>query len=161
MKAKMILKTLGLAGSLTISAVAFAHGWDDNSPRYGFPGNPPPVAAPAPAPLPGFINHPAFAESLRLTKEIDERQELQLDRILDGLYERRINPAEFRKLMDEQRAIRAMERQFLADGVLTRFEYQKLDEALDIARRNIFREAHDGSSRPGYGYWNQGGYWNR
>ena len=183
MKTKMIMNPLILAVAVAASTAATA---DYGSPRYDAPrydiprpAQPVPpanvivVPAPAPAPAPVIAPlppmPPAFQETLRMMNEIDERQDRQLDRILDGLYERRISPVEFRRLMDEQRAIRAMERQFLADGLLTRFEYQKLDAALDAARRSIFKEASDGPGRPGYGYygggWNEGygGYkpWNR
>lgn len=57
--------------------------------------------------------------------------------------------------MDGQRDIQRMERQFLADGLLSRFEYQKLDAALDAANRRIFKEAHDAQGRPNYGGWDR------
>lgn len=153
MKTKMIIQSLGLAAVMAVSAGAFAQGYDDGG-RYGYPGY---NSGPA------FNNHPGFRESLRLINEVNDRQDQQMDRILGGLYDKRINPVEFRKLMDEQRAIRGLERQFLADGFLTRFEYQKLDAALDAASRNIFREGHDAQGRPGYGgqYDGRDGYWNR
>lgn len=150
MKSKIIVQSLGLAAALAASAGAFAFGND--GPRFGYSSGP------------TFNQHPAFQESLRLMNEVNERQDKQMDRILDGLYEKRINPHEFRKLMDEQRAIRGMERQFLADGFLNRFEYQKLNAALDAAKRNIFQEAHDGQGHHGHGGWNSGygdhGGWN-
>jgi hypothetical protein len=149
MKTKKIVQTLGLAAVMAFSASAFAYGNEDYRP--GFNG-------------PAFNSHPAFQESLRLMNEVNERQDKQLDRILNGFYEKRINPHEFRKLMDEQREIRQLENRFLADGFLNRFEYQKLDAALDAASRNIFQEKHDAQGRPGYGGWNSGygyGNWNR
>jgi hypothetical protein len=91
--------------------------------------------------------------------EVNERQDKQLDRILNGFYEKRITPQELRRLMDGQRDIQRMERQFLADGLLSRFEYQKLDAALDAANRRIFKEAHDVQGRAnsggGYGNWDR------
>lgn len=146
MKTKTLIQSLGLAAVMAVSAGAFAH--DNDNYRPGFNNGP------------AFNNnHPVFQESLRLIKEVNGRQDQQADRILNGFYEKRINPQEFRRLMDEQREIRKMERAFLSDGFLTRFEYQKLDVALDIASRNIFKEGHDAQGRPGYG----GGYgnWNR
>jgi hypothetical protein len=136
MKTKKIIQVLGIAAMLGISASAFAHGDDDYRP--GYDNN-------------AFHKHPVFQQSLRLMIEVNERQDKQMDRILSGLYEKRITPQEFRKLMDGQRDIQRMERQFLADGLLSRHEYQKLDSALDAANRSIFREKHDAQGRPGYG----------
>jgi hypothetical protein len=149
MKSKMIVQSLGLAAMMAVSAGASAHGNDDYRP--GFSG-------------PAINSHPAFQESLRLVNEVNGRQDKQMDRILNGFYEKRINPHEFRRLMDEQRDIRNLERQFLSDGFLTRSEYQKLDAALDASSRSIYREGHDAQGRPAYGGWNSGygyGNWNR
>lgn len=142
MKTKKIIQTLGIAAVLGISASALAHGNEDYRP--GYDNN-------------AFHKHPVFQESLRLMREVNERQDRQMDRILSGLYERRITPQEFRRLMDGQRDIQRMERQFLADGLLSRFEYQKLDSALDAAIRSIFREKHDAQGR----YGESGGDWRR
>jgi hypothetical protein len=137
MKTKMILQTLGLAAVMAVSTGALAHGWNDDGPRFGFPGH---------------SDSPAFRQSLELIKNVNDRQDRQLERILDGFYDKRINPVEFRKLMDEQTEIRRMERSFMADGFLNRFEFQKLDDALDAASKHIFVDAHDGNDKPGYGY---------
>lgn len=136
MKSKKLIQTLGLAAMLGMSAGALAYGNDDYRSSYNN-GH-------------AFNKHPVFQESLRLMIEVNERQDKQLDRILNGFYEKRITPQEFRKLMDGQRDIQRMERQFLADGLLSRFEYQKLDAALDAANRRIFKEAHDAQGRPIY-----------
>jgi hypothetical protein len=177
MKATKIIQSLGLVAVMATSAATFARGWDDGGYRPapapapvqvpatvpvqvvpvlpGFPVNP---GFPGSDTVPGFINHPAFQDSLRMIATVNERQERQLDRILGGVYERRISPMEFRKLMDEQRAIRMLERQLLADGFMTRTEFRRIDAALDVAARNIMIEARDRDGRPGYG----GGYgWNR
>ncbi len=191
MNTKMIVKSLGLATVIAMSASAFSSGWDSprggwDSPRggtgdnyrYGQPA-PAPVVVPAPAPVvipaptvapvqvlpaPSFHTHAAFQDSIRWMIEVDERQDRQLDRILDGLYGKRLHPFEFRRLMDEQRAIRSQERQALADGIMTRNEFQRLSTALDIAARNIVMELRDRDGRPGFGGWNHYGYnngWNR
>lgn len=142
MKTKKIIQALGIAAVLGISASALAHGNEDYRP--GYDNN-------------AFHKHPVFQESLRLMKEVNERQDRQMDRILNGLYERRVTPQEFRRLMDGQRDIQRMERQFLADGLLSRFEYQKLDSALDAANRSIFKEKHDAQGR----YGESSGDWRR
>jgi hypothetical protein len=143
MKTKMILKTLGLAAVMAASTGALAHGWTNDAPRYGFPG---------------YNNGAAFKESLALIKNVNDRQDQQLERILARYYEGRLTQAEFRKLMDEQGDIRKMERSFLVDGVLNRVEFQRLDHALDAASKHIFKEAHDPQGRPSQGYY--GGDWN-
>jgi len=151
MKTKMILKTLGLAAVMAVSSGAFANGWHDDGPHFGFPGH---------------NNGPAFKQNLELIKNVNDRQDNQLERILDRYYEGRLTQMEFRRLMDEQTDIRKMERSFMADGFLNRFEYQKLDNALDAASKHIFHEAHDSSGKPGYEYgygkpWNSPAPWNR
>ena len=163
MNTKLIIQSLGLATVMAASAGTFAHGNDD-APRYGFPGYGNPTYGNPPA---AFHTQPGFQESLRLINEVNDRQDTQMARILKGFYDKRINPMEFRKLMDEQQDIRRMERGFLGDGVLTRVEFQKLDAALDAASRNIAREGRDSDGKPGWGGWNNNpygggyGYWNR
>lgn len=137
MKTKKLIQSLGLAAVMGMSAGA--SGNDEYRPDFNNG--------------PAFNNHPVFRESLRLMDKVNDRQERQMDRILNGFYERRISPAEFRRLMDGQREINRMERAFLSDGFLTRFEFRRLSAALNAANRDIFREGHDGH-RDGYG----GGY---
>jgi hypothetical protein len=153
MKTNMILKTLGVAAVMAVSTGAFANGWNGGGPRFGFPD---------------YNNGPVLKESLNLIKNVNDRQDQQLERILGQFYAGRLTQAELRKLMDEQGDIRRMERSFMADGLLNPFEFQKLDDALDAASRRIFKEAHDAQGRPSqgsYGGWNSGygGYnpWNR
>jgi hypothetical protein len=143
MKTKMILKTLGLAAVMAASTGVFAQGWDNVGPNHGFPD---------------YNNGPAFKESLNLIRNVNDRQDQQLERILARFYEGRLTQPEFRKLMDEQGDIRKMERNFMSDGFLNRFEFQKLDNALEAASKHIFKEAHDGQGRPNQGYY--GGGWN-
>jgi hypothetical protein len=145
MKTKKVVQSLGLLGMMAVSAGVFAHSNDDYRTSFK---------------APAFNSHPLFQENLRLRKEVNERQDRQMDRILSGFYEKRITAHEFRRLMDEQRDIRQMERQFLSDGFLNRSEYQKLDRALDNASRNIYKEKHDAQARPNY-YGDGYGNWNR
>lgn len=139
METKKLIQSLGLTAAMAVSAGAFGN---DGYRPDSYSG-------------PAFNNHPVFRESLRLMDKVNDRQDHQMDRILNGFYEKRINMAEFRRLMSGQREINRMERTFLADGLLTRFEYRRLDAALNAANRDIFREGHDGH-RDGYG----GGYGN-
>ena len=171
MKTTKIVQSLGLVAVMAASTAAFARDWDDDSYRPAtpsvqvvpaLPGFPVNSGFPGNDHVPGFINHPAFQDSLRMITAVDDRQERQLDRIIGGLYERRISPVEFRKLMDEQRAIRTLERQLLSDGFMTYTEFRRLNAALDVARRNILMEARDRDGRFGHGGGYGGGYgWNR
>lgn len=137
MKTKTMLKTLGLAAVMAVSSGAFANGWNDDGPRFGFPGH---------------DHAPDVQHNLERINNVNDRQDNQLERILARYYEGRLTQPEFRMLMDEQTDIRKMERSFMADGFLNRFEFHKLDHALEVASRNIFREAHDGNGKPGYGH---------
>lgn len=79
--------------------------------------------------------------------EINARQAQQQDRIQQGLQNGTLTRREFRALMSEQHYIRSMERDFMADGFLSPFEFQKLDHALDVAGRNIRMEKRDYDTR--------------
>ena len=79
--------------------------------------------------------------------EINARQAQQQDRIRQGMQNGTLTRREFRSLMSEQQYIRSMERDFIADGFLSPFEFRKLDHALDVAGRNIRMEKRDYDSR--------------
>ena len=130
MKTSILIQSLGLAVLLAMSAGALAQTAGDFRPGF---------------------NYPDLQESLHLKKVVDERQNQQMNHILSGLYEKRINAQEFRRLMDGQREIQQMELNFLSDGLLSRVEYQKLDSALYVAGRSIFDEGPVAQDRPGYG----------
>lgn len=79
--------------------------------------------------------------------EINARQAKQQDRIRHGMRNGTLTRREFRALMSEQQFIRSMERDFMADGYLSPFEFRKLDHALDVAGRNIRMEKRDYDTR--------------
>ena len=90
--------------------------------------------------------------------EINARQARQQDRIRQGMQEGELTRREFRALMSEQHYIRSMERDFMADGFLSPFEFRKLDQALDVSARNIRMEKRDHDARNShhdnrYGYY--------
>jgi hypothetical protein len=89
-------------------------------------------------------------ESYRLSAQIGERQDNQLDRILEGLRSGKLTQIEFFNLMQEQRGIRQQERQYLADGFLGPREYESLNQALNRADEHIRFEKHDRETRNGY-----------
>lgn len=94
-------------------------------------------------------NRRAFQESYRLAGQIDDRQDNQLERILEGLRSGKLTQNEFFNLMQEQRSIRRQERQFLADGFLGPREYETLSQALNRADEHIRVEKHDLETRYG------------
>ena len=73
----------------------------------------------------------------RAAQAINDRQEQQLDRIVEGVNTNRISKDEFGALMAQQKQIRNQERAFLADGFLSQDEYQQLNAALDNADQAI------------------------
>jgi hypothetical protein len=89
----------------------------------------------------------AYRQSQRYSQHINLRQDRQRERIQTGMRTGSLTRAEFRRLMQEQRHIRAMEHRFRADGRINAREFQRLDHALDLASRNIMAEKHDRQER--------------
>ena len=81
--------------------------------------------------------------------EIRARQSELIARIERGFHRGSITRWEYRRLMSEQHDISAMERAFVADGLLTPRECAELHRRLDIAAQHIFVESHDAQRR----YW--------
>ena len=81
--------------------------------------------------------------------EIRARQSELLSRIERGFHRGSITRWEYRRLMSEQQDISAMERAFVADGLLTPHERAQLHGRLDMAAQHIFVESHDAQRR----YW--------
>ena len=73
----------------------------------------------------------------RASQAINDRQDEQLDRIVEGVDRDRISKDEFVGLMAQQKEIRNQERTYLADGFLSQDEYQQLNAALDQADQAI------------------------
>lgn len=73
----------------------------------------------------------------RAATAINDRQDQQLDRIVEGVNTNRISKDEFSALMAQQKDIRTQERSYLSDGFLSREEYQQLTAALDAADQAI------------------------
>src|SRR5689334_15394353 len=70
---------------------------------------------------------------------VDQRQQIQEQRIRDGLAAGRLTRAEFRALMREQRDISRMEARAEADGRVTWQERREIERAQDVANHNIRR----------------------
>jgi hypothetical protein len=115
-------------GALGLAASGAQAGWDHRG--YG----------------PGHAAH-AHKQSQFFMQQINARQDRQMERIHAGMRQGNLTRGEFRRLMQEQHDIRAMERHFRADGFIDVREFQRLDRALDIASHNIRLEKHDRQDR--------------
>ncbi|MDP2029922.1 MAG: hypothetical protein Q8K12_09835 [Thiobacillus sp.] len=99
----------------------------------------------------------AYQQSQKFSQQINARQHRQMDRIQADRRSGSLTRFEFRELMHEQRHIRSMEQNFLADGIIDPREFQRLDRALDQASRSIRAENRDQQARNHHGYnsrWN-------
>lgn len=88
--------------------------------------------------------YPDFQEQ---RAKLDQRQDHQLERILNGLENGRLTMREAVGLLREHQAIAALERQYLADGHLGPFELRDLDQRMDLAQQRIRFEKHDDQRR--------------
>ena len=79
----------------------------------------------------------------RASAAINDRQEQQVDRIVQGVNNGSISKDEFINLMAQQKQISNQERQFLADGFLSQDEFARLNAALDQAGQSIRFERRD------------------
>lgn len=95
---------------------------------------------------------PAYTQTRHQSQQINARQDRQAERIRTAMRTGQLTRSEFRTLMNEQHEIRAMARQFRADGVIKPREYRHLDRALDTASRHIQSETHDRQARSAYGH---------
>lgn len=99
---------------------------------------------------PGHHRHdfrPGHFPEPGLYRQIEVRQDRQMERIQSGMARGEITKREAAKLFQQQREIERMQRGFMADGHLSRWEYAALDDALDGAGRHIRHQAHDNEWR--------------
>ena len=88
---------------------------------------------------------PAFAHQRH--ESIDQRQHRQAQRLEHGIENGRLTRGEARRLWEQQRRIRALERRFRADGRLDRRERRVLQAKLDEASDAIYRLKHNKRER--------------
>lgn len=79
---------------------------------------------------------------------VNQRQHNQQHRIQQGVRSGELTRGEARGLAAQQRAIRAEERAYKADGHLDRYERADLRRDQNQASRSIWRQKHDGQDRP-------------
>ena len=87
------------------------------------------------------------------TPGIDATQANQRWRIEQGRRDGSLTPAEYRRLLDEQRRIEMMESQAKADGHVSHAERERIRRAQDAASQHIYQERHDSERRRGWGWW--------
>jgi hypothetical protein len=78
---------------------------------------------------------------------INKRERLQRHRIAQGVRSDELTRREAARLRTEQAAIRAYERRARRDGDLSYRERHRLDNLLDRAGRDIYRQKHDNQDR--------------
>lgn len=141
MKSNLIAKTLGLialAGVAATSPLAHANDWqDDDNRNYGY----------SESENRAGYNMSQLREGFRYSRIVNDRQDRQLDKIIAGVANNRLSKSEFLRLMQEQKAIRAMERGFMDDRFMNEAEFRRLNQSLDIADRNIRVAKQNGHSQ--------------
>ena len=142
MKSNLIAKTLGLialAGVAATSPIAHANDWDDDDNRNSGYSESEDNRA-------GF-SMSQLREGFRYSRIVNDRQDRQLDEIIAGVANNRLGKSDFLRLMQEQKAIRAMERGFMDDRFMNESEFRKLNRSLDMADRNIRVAKQNGHSQ--------------
>jgi hypothetical protein len=81
----------------------------------------------------------------------DHRQDYQQERIHQGVRTGNLTPGEARYLEREQGRIQAAEDRMRADGRLSPWERQRLNQMQNQANRDIYRLSNNGRTDPGYG----------
>lgn len=90
---------------------------------------------------------PAASIAAPHERNVNARQHHQQHRIHEGVRQGDLTSAETRRLQSEARDIRIKEREYRADGRLTRPERQDLHRDLNHLSRDIHHERHDGERR--------------
>ena len=136
------IKTLSLAALVSmslLSGVSQAHEWGryENASMAYFPER-------------GHFDHADFdrhapdAYSHREAAfDIDARQQSLMNKIMHGLQSGSLSRREAEKLLQEQREIEQLQRQYLSDRRFSRNEWEVLDRRLDRAAREIRAEMRD------------------
>ena len=97
-----------------------------------------------------LVSAQSFAEpGKRIPRDpgVNQRQEMQGQRIHQGVRSGSLTGQETRGLMQERRGIRQEERQFKSDGKLTKGERKDLHQDLNDLSKDIYQQKHDGEVR--------------
>lgn len=138
MKITTLLKTLSLLGLTGLSLTA-APSQADNG--YGYYGG-------APIPNP-WMAYPAYQQARIVATlkqrqaQFDQRQDAQMQRILNGMESGKLTSREAVALLREHLAIANLERRYMVDGRLGPDELSSLERLLTEADRHIMFEKRD------------------
>jgi hypothetical protein len=152
MKLTTTLKALNMLGLTSLMLVATTASQADNGAgNYGNYRNPNP-----------WLNNQANQQAryVGTVKEraakLDQRQDLQMQRILAGMETGKLTMNEAISLLREHLAISRLERNYMADGRLGPNELSDLERRLDEANRHIVFEKNDREQNGPVGYPNMG-----
>ena len=79
---------------------------------------------------------------------VNQRQHNQRERIQQGVKSGELTRRETGRLVNEQRDVRQLEREYKSDGTLTRDERQDLHQEQNQASQHIYNQKHDEQDRP-------------
>jgi hypothetical protein len=164
MKIATTMKTLTLLGLTTLTLTA-APSQADNG--YVFFGRAPmtdpvPWGAVPPNANP-WLNNAAFQQARfaavvkQRQAQLDQRQDTQMQRILNGMDSGRLSSREAAGLLREHLAIADLERNFMSDGRLGPDELASLERRLSDAERHITFEQNDREKAAPGGHPGDGG----
>ncbi len=94
-----------------------------------------------------FVCGFAMASHAQSTPVVDKREDIQKERIKDGVKSGELTKAETKHLVKNQRHIKRTESKAKADGVVTPAERAKLDRKQDRASKRIVKQKHDKQER--------------
>jgi hypothetical protein len=156
MKITTTLKNLSLLGLTSLTLVAATSQADNGYGYYGGPQNPNPWFGTAPNANPWMTN-PAYEQARIVATmkqrqaQLDQRQDQQLQRILNGMESGKLTLGEAVGLLREHLAIANLERSYMADGRLGPNELVSLEQRLAEAERHITFEQRDREQAPPVG----------
>ncbi len=90
-----------------------------------------------------FVCGTAIASNAQSTPVVDKRQDIQKERIKDGVKSGELNKAETKRLVKNQKHIKHAETKAKSDGTVTPAERAKLDKKQDKASKRIAKQKHD------------------
>lgn len=79
---------------------------------------------------------------------VNHRQHQQSDRIQQGVRSGELTRPEAHDLREDRREIRAQEREYKADGKLTKDERRDLHQDMNALSKDIHSQKHDADKRP-------------
>ena len=94
-----------------------------------------------------FVLGFTIASNAQNTPVVDKREDVQKERIKDGVKSGELTKPEAKKLVKQQRNIKKTEAKAKSDGEVTAAERAKLDRKQDRASRKIAKQKNDKQDR--------------